>query len=160
MWFLWGINFMFKMIYIVIGYAACAYSLYIIAKRNGVKYPYLAFVPIVQYYVIGSICEEYELWGFRIKHLSVVMCLLLLVQVLAELAVGIAPAVIGFMANILTALILHKFFYLFTPQYAFIYAILSMFGRFPLAIILFFIKNMPMQMSAGAYRYPFADRMN
>ncbi len=156
--FLWGLTLMFELIYSVLVYAACAYSLYVIAKRNGVKFPYLAFVPIVQYYVIGSICEEYELWGVRIKNLSVVMCLLLFVQILAGFVAGFAPFVIGFAINVLTALVLHKFFYLFAPQYAVIYAILSLFGRLPLAIILFFVKDMPMQMSAGAYQYPFADR--
>ncbi len=153
-----GINIMFKVLYSIAVYAACAYSLYIIAKRNGVRYPFLAFVPIVQYYVIGSICEEYELLGYRIKRLDVVLCLLLLVQSLGGLG-GMPGMLFSLVANIFITLVLHKFFYLFVPENAFIFAVLSLFGRLPLAIILFLIKDKPMQMSAGAYPYPFANKI-
>lgn len=156
---LMGIDFVFRIIYSVLVYAACAYSLYVIAKRNSVAHPYLAFVPIVQYYVIGSICEEYELWGYRIKNLALVMCLLSLVQLLSGMVGSFAAAAFNMASTALIALILHKFFYLFTPQNAFIFALLSLFGRFPLAIILFFIKDKPMKMSAAAYQYPFANKI-
>ena len=153
-----GINILFRVLYAIVLYAACAYSLYIIAKRNAVKYPFLAFVPIVQNYVIGSVCEEYELLGYRIKRLDIVLCVLALVQSLGLIA-GMPGMLFNLAANILMALVLHKFFYLFVPQHAFIFAILSLFGRLPLAIILFIIKEKPMQMSAAAYPYPFPNKI-
>ncbi|MEE1012766.1 MAG: hypothetical protein U0L92_00400 [Clostridia bacterium] len=55
-------------------------------------------------------------------------------------------------------LVLHEFFYLFQPQKALFYAVLSLLGRLPAAIILFVIKDYPMCMSAGAYPYPFSHR--
>lgn len=156
---LFGISIVFRILLSIAVYAVCAYSLYKIAKRNGVKYPYLAFVPIVQYYVIGSICEEYVLWGYRIKHLSVVMCLLLLIQTATGITGAFSAMLINFAASALIALIMHKFYYLFMPQHALILAIISLIGgQIPLAIILFFIKDKPMLMSAAAYNYPFGNR--
>lgn len=153
-----GINIMFTAIYNIAVYAACAYSLYVIAKRNNVSNPWIAFVPILQYYIIGSLCEEYELFGIRIKRLEIVMCVLAFVQVLAGFSTVFGAGVIDFAVGILIALIMHKFFYLFDPSTATVFAILCMLGRIPLAIILFVTKDKPIQMSAGAYRYPFADR--
>lgn len=156
--FLLGINYVLRIIYAVAIYAASAYSLYIIARRNAVPCPFLAFVPIVQFYIIGSICEEYVLWGYRIRKLAIVMCLLVLVRALSGIVTGMSGFAFNLVSTILMALILHKFFYLFKPQHALIFAILSLFDMLPIAIILFFIKDMPMQMSAGAYPYPFANK--
>lgn len=153
---LFGISVAFRVLFSIAVYAVCAYSLYKIAKRNGVRYPYLAFIPIVQYYVIGSICEEYVIRGYRIKHLSVVLSLLLLVQTATGIMGIFSAMLINFAASALIALIMHKFYYLFMPQYALTLAIISLIGgQLTLAIILFFIKDKPMLMSAAAYNYPF-----
>lgn len=120
---LFGISVAFRVLFSIAVYAVCAYSLYKIAKRNGVRYPYLAFIPIVQYYVIGSICEEYVIRGYRIKHLSVVLSLLLLVQTATGIMGIFSAMLINFAASALIALIMHKFYYLFMPQYALTLAI-------------------------------------
>lgn len=159
MGFILGLNMIFTIAYNVAIYAACAYSLFIIGKKNNVSNAWLAFVPILQYYIIGSICEEYELLGLRIKNLQWVLCIIAAVQVLASVSTVFGAGIIGLIAGILMALILHKFFYLFDPSKATIYAILCLFGRLPLAIILFLVKNMYIQMSAGAYPYPFANKL-
>lgn len=159
MGFILGLNIIFTIAYNVAIYAACAYSLFIIGKKNNVSNAWLAFVPILQYYIIGSICEEYELLGLRIKNLQWVLCIVAAVQVLASVSTVFGAGIIGLIAGILMALSLHKFFYLFDPSKATIYAILCLFGRLPLAIILFLVKNMYIQMSAGAYPYPFANKL-
>ncbi len=159
MYFVYGLNLLFNIIYAVLVFAVCGYSLFIIARRNNVKGSWLAFVPIFQYYIIGSICEEYQLLGVRLKKLQWVMCGLAFLQVLASLSTVFGAGIIGFLTGIVIALIMHKFFYLFSPERAMIYAILCVFGRLPLAIILFLIKDKPMQMSAGAYPYPFANKL-
>lgn len=155
MWkFIWGVNIIFTLIYQVAIYAGCAYSLYVIAKRNGVKVPVLAFVPFLQFYVVGSICEEYEIKGYRIKQLGLVMVLLSVIQ--AAGSISAAGGIFSLAAGIFMALVFHKFYYLFSPQNAFIFALLSMF-ELPRVIILFMIKDKPMLMSAAAYHYPFGN---
>lgn len=154
-----GLNTIFTLTYTLLIYIACAYSLYVIAKRNNVNNAWVAFVPILQYYIIGSLCEEYELLGLRIKKLGWVLCVVALVQTLAGFSTVFGAGLISLAAGILIALIMHKFFYMFEPSRALIYAILCVFGRLTFAVILFMIKDKPMQMSAGAYPYPFADKM-
>lgn len=157
--FVQGLNMIFNIVYLALTYVACAYSLYIIGRRNNVRNSWLAFIPVLQYYVIGSICEEYQLLGVRLKKLEWVMCALALLQILTRFSTVFGAGVIGFIAGLIIALIMHKFFYLFCPERAVIYAILCAFGRLPLAVILFLIKDRPMQMSAGAYSYPFANKL-
>lgn len=154
--FILGIRLAFRIIFDIVVYAVCAGSLYVIANRNSVKYPYLAFIPIVQYYVIGAICEEYVIKGYRIKNLSLMMCVFLLIQTFSGFLGYGAAFLVEIVVGALVALIMHKFYYLFVPQYALPLALASLIGgRFVLAIILFFIKDKPMCMSAAAYRYPF-----
>lgn len=156
--FLVKISFGFRCIYSLILYLGIAISLYHIAKNNNVDNPWIAFIPIAQYYIIGSICEEYVIFGFRIKNLKWTLIGLELLQFV--LAIFGSPLYIPLriVVNILIVLVLHKFFYLFSPQHAVLYAVLSLFGRLPLVIIMFIIKDYPMCMSAAAFRYPFADR--
>lgn len=139
----------------VAGYVVCAISLYRIGKRCGVKNAWLAFVPILQFYVIGSICEEYVFLGYRITKLAWIMCALMF---LGKINGGFLLGIISLAARVLSLLVLHKFFYLFNPRRAMLYTALSILGDLPLAIILLLLRDTPMQMSQGAYPYPFANR--
>lgn len=141
--------------YIVL-YVFSAISLYTIGKRSGVKHTWLAFVPFAQYYIIGEICEEYHLLGLRITHLGLVTAGLFLAESIIELA-WFMPVLI--IVAILKALIFHKFYSLFVPNRALLYTVISILGYIPATIILFLIKDAPMQMSAAAYRYPFPDKL-
>ncbi len=134
-------------------YVISAISLFNIGNRCGVKYSWFAFVPILQFYIIGSICEEYVLFGYRVKQLPWIICAIMLLQTIFQ------STIIGVLATILSLLVLHKFFYLFNPQRALLYTILCVFGMLPLAVILLLLKDAPIQMSAGAYQYPFANRL-
>lgn len=149
------INLVFSLIITVTAYAMSSYGLYCIAKRNNVKNPWIAFVPILHYYIIGSICEEYRIKGLEIKNLGVVLPLVLLVQVMSAYVPSYIAFVPSLIAGIFIALVMHKFFYLFDPAHAIVFALICLFGRLATAVIILIIKDMPMQMSAGAYRYPF-----
>ncbi len=156
--FLYGSALVMQIIYSVILYLAGSVSLYFIAKRNNVRGKWLAFLPVVQYYIIGSICEEYILARRRIRFLQWIMPLLALLQIYFSLFSGFFFAPAKLVVNVLMALFLHKFFYLFVPGRATLYAVLSLLGRIPFVIILFLVKDKPMVMSAGAYPYPFGNR--
>ncbi len=156
--FLYGSALVFQIIYSIALYLAGAVSLFLIAKRNSVPNKWIAFVPVFQFYIVGSLCEEYILLGRRIRHLQWIMILLEFLQIYFSFFSGFFFAPARLVVNILTALFLHKFFYLFTPSRATIYAIVAMFGRLPLVILLFLLKDKPMVMSAGAYPYPFGNR--
>lgn len=149
-----GTAYLINGLFFLAVYVVIAYALFCIAKNNNLNYAWLAFIPIAQYAIIGMLCEEYILFGVRIRPLSWIMVGLSLLQ----LILGSLLLPLQLIVNLFMALVLHKFFYLFQPRRALLYAILSMLGSIPLAVILFLIKDMPMTMSAAAYPYPFANR--
>lgn len=153
-----GTAFFLHCLFSIALYGAAAISLFTIARKNHVPHGWLAFVPVFQFYIIGSLCEEYILAGHRIRHLEWIMILLELLQIYLGFFSGFFFLPVRLVVNVLTALILHKFYYLFVPSRATIYAVLSLLGRLPLVLLLFALKDKPMVMSAGAYPYPFANR--
>lgn len=146
------------LLYTVALCAGTAISLYTIAKRQNIPHAWIAFIPVLQYYIIGSLCEEYVLLGMRIRFLQWIIVLLELLQVVLGFLGGILLFPLRIFINLLLVLVLHKFFYLFDPKHAVLYAGLSLLGRLPFVIILFFLRKKPIVMSAGAFPYPFARR--
>ncbi len=158
MHFIAGFNLVFEIIYNVLIYGLCGYGLYKIGTRCNVKNSWVAWVPVFQYYIIGSICEEYEFFGFRIKKLEWVLCGAELLRIACGFASVFGASVISFAITLFMAMILHKFFYLFEPKRAVLYGVLCILGKLPMAIILFIIRDNPMQMSAAAFDYPFKKK--
>ncbi len=146
-----------RLIYAVCLYLFMGYSLYHIAIRQHVRHPWIAFVPFLQFYIMGSLCEDYRISFHRITHLQWVMAGFALLQTLLPFVGGLSFYLLRIAINLLMALFYHKFFYLFAPGKAVLFALLSFFNRLPLALILFWIKDKPMVMSAGAYPYPFSS---
>ncbi len=153
-----GSALIMRLTYTVAIYLAMAYSLYTIGKRNHVRGAWLAFVPILQYYIIGSLCEEYIIARRRIRFLQWFIMIPALLQIYLGFFSNFFFIPVRLVINFLMALFLHKFFYLFVPNRATLYAAFSMFGQAPLVVFLYFIKDKPMAMSAGAYPYPFETR--
>lgn len=156
--FFGAIQIFFAVAMSIASYVLSAVALYSIGKNNGVRYPWLAFVPFAQYYVIGSICEEYRIFGVNIKPLWLILPLLLLLQSAAALIPSYILFLPGLVIGIFMALIMHKFFYMFEPSRAFVLALLCLFGRLTTGLALFIIRDMRLQMSQGAYPYPFGER--
>ncbi len=154
--FLAGAALTFRLILGLALYLWIAFSLWNIAKTNHLSFAWIAFVPFLQYAIIGALCEEYILWGVRIRPLSLVLVGLNFLQFFLSLISGFF--LLNILLNLLMVLILHKFFYLFYPERAMFYAALSMLGEIPLAIFLFLLRDKPMLMSAAAYPYPFPER--
>ena len=152
------IRYVILLLYNIAMYLFTGYSLYTIAKRGNVKYSFLAWVPILQYGIIGAIAEEYVIFGYRVRHLNLVMCGLAFLQIFSGYTFIFGIGLIGFAAKIAIAVVMHKFFYLYDPSTALIFAILCVCGRLPFAILLFLTKDKMMIMSPGAYPYPFANK--
>lgn len=139
-------------------YAVTAYSLYRIAKNCNVNCKFMAFIPVLQFYIIGAICEEYVIKGIYLRKMQWIMVGIFVLKFLLQFAIGFGASILSIALNLITALFFHKFFFLFTPQRAAIYTLFAILGDLPLTIILYLLKDKPMLMSAGAYPYPLADR--
>jgi len=154
--YFFGVHITLSLIIYLAIYLAIGFSLFQIGKNHHLSYAWIAFIPIAQFAIIGALCEEYILWGIRLKPLSLIMVGLALLDSVS--LGGMLGFVLSLAISLLTALIYHKFFYLFEPSRATIYAILSLLGGIPIAIILYLIKDKLMCMSAAAYPYPFAEK--
>lgn len=84
-------------------YILVAYSLFAIAKRRDIPNPWMAFVPVVQLWLLGSISDDYQmkahgvekkrrkiLLGLQIAQaaLAVVLIIMIVVAILAILSAG------------------------------------------------------------------------
>lgn len=132
-------------------YILTALALYTIAKRNGALNAWLAFVPVVQYYIIGDICEDYKIFGKWIGKLGLVFLGAVCIKLLSS-------GLLDLVAFLVIMLVMHKFFSLFVPDKALIYTIFSALGMLAMSIVLYTMRNKPMQMSAGAYFHPFGEK--
>lgn len=147
------------LVYTIGIYVLCAYSLFIIARNNQVRWAWIAFVPVLQFYIIGQLTEEYHFYGYRIPKLQWIVPALFFLQSVLGAFGGFLLLIPKLAVNAALALVLHKFFYLYEPRRAFMYAVLCLlFGRLPLVILLFILRNKSMIMSAAAYPYPFNRR--
>lgn len=135
-------------------YGLTAFSLYRIAKNNQIRYAWLAWIPFVQFSLIGAVIEEYRIFNRTIPHAEWII-LLLSCSGLISTFVPFFGWAIALAMNLLRLLFLHKFFTMLAPERAGVYTLLCVFGNIPLAIILFLCRDRQLWMSPGSYRYPF-----
>ena len=157
-------------------YVFTALSLYTIARRRGISAPWLAWVPVANLWVLGSISDQYRyLTQGQMKHKRVTLLIwecvswamiagvvvsaflavagesvqaivTLLSLVLVMLVVAIVYVVLYFMA-------LYDVYASCDPQNAALYLVLSIFFRFLVPVFLFISrdieKGMPPRKPAG-----------
>lgn len=142
----------------LICYAISAFCLFKIAKNNNICAPWIALIPVFQFYVIGKSIEEYEVFNRKIPKMQWSVFAVIILQFIAT-PIPNFGLILGLIVKALWVLLLHKFFYLFTSTRAFLYAILCMFGdifvNIPFVIILILLRDSKMINSPGSYEYPF-----
>jgi len=132
----------FTIIGVILGIAAyvlTALGLYSIAKNRGMENPWLAWIPIAQFYIIGAIVKELKFGtSFTIPKMELVLPL-------GCLAVAILSwiPVLGWLISIAYAVVaiysLYIMYQKYVPQQAVLYTVLSCIGLF--AIFIFVIRQ-------------------
>ena len=132
----------FTVIGVILGVAAyilTALGLYAIAKNRGMENPWLAWIPIAQFYIIGAIVKELKFGdSFTIPKMELVLPL-------GCLAVAILSwiPVLGWLISIAYAVVaiysLYIMYQKYVPQQAVLYTVLSCIGLF--AIFIFVIRQ-------------------
>lgn len=84
-------------------YVLVAYSLFRIAQRRGISNPWMAFVPVVQLWLLGSISDDYQMKAYGVEKkrrkillglqiaqaaLAVALVIMILVAIFAILSAG------------------------------------------------------------------------
>lgn len=121
-------------------YLLGAIGLYKLAKNNGIEHAFLAFIPILQAYLIGELIGELKVFNFDIPRPEIVLP----VAPIAASIISPVP-VIGVLAGIalliLNIFAIYKLFSVYTENSATIYTVLSVVLPFMFPILLFVIRD-------------------
>ncbi len=126
-------------ILVIIGvafYVFFAFSLFKLAQKRGLDMPWLAWIPVAQFYLIGKMVKTLKISTFEIPSLEIVLP----VALLANVILGKIP-VIGFIINLaviaLTLLTFYNLYKQYVPEQAVLYTVLSILG---IPVPIFFLK--------------------
>jgi hypothetical protein len=125
----------------IIAYILMAMGLYKLAQNHNIENPWLAWIPIGNFYIIGKLIKSLNLFGWEVPSVELAlpiaglaMVILSWIPVLGWL-ISIAFAVVMIMA-------LYKLFMIFRPQQAVLYLIVSIItGGFMASVFLFIMRN-------------------
>lgn len=146
-------------------YVFTALSLYTVARRRGLNCPWLAWIPVADLWLVGSLSDQYRyLTQGQVKHKRVV--LLILKAVTLAFTGGLIGAVIwlavssGSVASVVTMLVmallaggtaialtvlnfmaLYDIYASCTPENAMVYLVLSIFFKVLKPVFLFISRN-------------------
>ncbi|MCK5129417.1 MAG: hypothetical protein KAQ68_06180 [Clostridiales bacterium] len=119
-------------------YVLTAIGLYKMAQNQNLENPWLAWIPIAQFYVVGALIKEIKLGSTTIPRMELVLPLgALAVAVLSWIPfIGTLVALAYYALMVYSLYLLFK---LYVPNEAVLYTILSALGLF--AIFIFIIRD-------------------
>ena len=134
-------------------YVFTALSLYTIAKRRGISAPWLAWVPVANLWVVGSISDQYRyLTQGQMKHkrvtllvwkcVSYAMIAGVVISAFLVVAGESVGAIVTLLSLVFVMLALADVYASCDPQNAALYLVLSIFFRFLVPVFLFISRDM------------------
>lgn len=133
--FLIGIGIIFTTTFIL--WIFRAIGLYKMAKNNGDKYAFLAFIPGFCFYTQGKIVSNTKIFGIQIEHAEFLLPFLLL----SMMFIPITKPLVFILFTLFYLALLYRIYQQQVPNFAIILLILSIFIPFLQPFILFFIGN-------------------
>lgn len=141
-----GIMTILGMFFIIISgialvtYILSAIGLYTMAVNRNIENPWIAWIPIVQLYIVGKLIGELKVINYEVPQPEIVLPISAIVA-----AVGSGIPVIGFFITIACTVIyffaLYRLFYLYKPDKAQLYIILSIVLPFMGPVFMFMLRN-------------------
>ena len=74
------INFIINTIIVLLTFSLKAVAIQTMAKKMGLKKLYLAWIPFFSFILLGKIIGETTIWGYKIKNLGKLVCILSLIS--------------------------------------------------------------------------------
>lgn len=132
--------FLFILAVGLILYLLQAIGLYTIGKRMGIELSWFAFIPGLNFYVLGEIVSQVKVCDYVIGHMGLVLPISILVSgVMTQ--VPVLGVLLSLAVFILYILVLLEFFRLFNPENAIVKTVVSIVLPFMLPIFLFLMRN-------------------
>lgn len=139
--FLGAFLFIFVIIAIVM-YVLLSLGLYKLAQNAGIENPWLAWIPIANFYILGKLVKKVNLGSLEIPSLEIVLP----VASIATMVLANIPF-IGWLINlaylVLLIVTLHKLFKIYRPEQATLWTVLSVLlaGIGMPGILIFVMRN-------------------
>lgn len=135
-----GVIFIFFTLIGIGFYVFFAYSFYKLALKAGVQNPWIAFIPILQLYILGKLIKSLKISTYSIPSIELVLpAASLLVFILRD--VKVIGSLLSLANFILVLFALNKLYKMYKPDQAVLYTILSIFGL-PIPFIIYSIKDL------------------
>ncbi len=138
------------LVILAIFYCMKSIGLSTMASNRGISFPWLGWVPLADFYILGCLIGPFKFFGFNIYKSSVLLPMGLLAVILTGYVpvLGVVTGMVFFLF-IFTAI--YQLFSIYTPENAIWCILLSLFLLFP--VILYVIRNnYPQQLYDGAGR--------
>jgi hypothetical protein len=121
-------------------YAVFAYSFYKMAINAGMENPWMAWIPILQWYVLGKLIKSLKISTYQIPNLEIVLpAASLIIFILRETPV--IGGILSLANYVLLLFAFNKLYRMYKPEQATLYTILSIFGL-PIPFIFYSIKDL------------------
>jgi hypothetical protein len=124
----------------IVLYLLMALGLKKLADNRNIENSWVAFIPILQLYIMGLLIEKLEIFGFEIPELSLVLPVLTLITPLVS-KISLVGSIYSIAVYIVFAFALYKLYKLYAPENAQIYIILSVVLPFMGPIFIYLIRN-------------------
>lgn len=131
--------FLFALIGIVL-YFLFAYALYKMALNAGLENPWMAWIPILQWYILGKLIKSLKISTYQIPSIELVLPAATLI-VMALNKVAVLGSLLSLANYILLLFALNKIYKMYKPEQATLYTVLSIFGL-PIPFIFMSIKDL------------------
>ena len=120
-------------------YLLFSYGLYKLAQRAGVENNWLAFIPLVQYYIMGKVIKELKIGSWIVPHLEWVLLLSPIIYgILAQIPV--LNAIVGVLYLLFYIIVTYTLFKKYT-HHAVVMTIVAFLLPFMYSIFVFAIRN-------------------
>ncbi|MEA1975286.1 MAG: hypothetical protein U9N10_06965 [Bacillota bacterium] len=121
-------------------YLLMAIGLKKLADNRGIENSWVAFIPILQLYVLGLLIVDLEVFGFEIPEVSLVLPGSTLITPLVS-TIPLIGGIYSLAVFIVFAFALYKLFKMYVPESAQLYVILSVVLPFMGPILIFTIRD-------------------
>ncbi len=139
-----GIFLAIVIIMALASYVLMAAGLHIMGNNHDVEYAWVAWIPIGQFYVIGAILDEIELFGYEIKNLKWILLGAGVIPSFLPLSdMGFIGGLLGLAIAAFTVICLYKLLEMKGSSSPIGVLIASFFVYIVLPIVIFNLRNRP-----------------
>lgn len=121
-------------------YVIFAYALYKMAVNAALENPWMAWIPILQWYILGKLIKTLKIGNYDIPSIELVLPVASLLVIVLN-RIEIIGSLLSLANFILTLFALNKLYKMYKPDQATLFTVLSIFGL-PIPFIFMSIKDL------------------